>query len=72
MKTKEETFTDPILSRVESKKGTTETQDGTVNNVITFQQTNNNHQHNESGEIGDTLVQVLTSPNIAKHQAQKL
>ena len=33
------------------------------NNVITFKQTSNNHQNNESEEIGDTLVEVLTSIN---------
>ena len=31
------------------------------NNVITFQQANSNHQSNESTEIGDTLIEVLTS-----------
>ena len=29
--------------------------------MIIFQQTNNNHENNESKEIGDTLVEVLTS-----------
>ena len=33
------------------------------NNVIKFQQTNSNHQNHESEEIGDTLVEVLTSIN---------
>ena len=50
-KTKEETFTDLILGTEENK------------NVITFKQTSNNHQNNESEEIGDTLVEVLTSIN---------
>ena len=38
------------------------TQDN-FNNVITFQQANSNHQNNESEEIGDTLVDVVTSIN---------
>ena len=33
------------------------------NIVTTFQQANNNKQNNESEEIGDTLVDVLTSIN---------
>ena len=36
---------------------------GNSNKVITFKQTSNNHQNNESEEIGDTLVEVLTSIN---------
>ena len=32
-------------------------------NVITFKQTSNNHQSNESEEIGDVLVEVLTLIN---------
>ena len=31
--------------------------------MIKFQQTNSNHQNHESEEIGDTLVEVLTSIN---------
>ena len=33
------------------------------NNVTFFKQTSNNHQNNESEEIGDILVDVLTSIN---------
>ena len=36
---------------------------GNSNNVITFQHTKNGHQNNESEEIGDILVEVLTSIN---------
>ena len=32
-------------------------------NALTFKQKTRNHQNNESEEIGDTLVQVLTSIN---------
>ena len=32
-------------------------------NSITFIQKSNNHQNNESEEIGDTLVEILTSIN---------
>ena len=32
-------------------------------NEITFKQKSNNHKINESEEIGDTLVEVLTSIN---------
>ena len=33
------------------------------NTVITFQHTNSNHQNNESEQIGDILVEVLTYIN---------
>ena len=56
----EETITDLISITEESKKDATETQDN-FNNVINFRQANNQHQNNESKEIGDTLLEVLTS-----------
>ena len=41
-------------------------------NVITFQKTNSNHQNNESEEIGDTLVEVLTSINRQKSSTETI
>ena len=62
-KTKEQTFTDLILGTEETNKDATETQ-GNSNNAITFKQKSNNHQNNESEEIGDTmLAEVLTLIN---------
>ena len=60
-KTKKEIFTDLILGAEVSKKDTIR-QDNS-NNVITFQQTNNNHQNNESDQIGDRLAKVFISIN---------
>ena len=59
-KTKEETFTDLILGTEENS------------NVITFKQTSNNHQNNESEKIGDTLVEVLTSINRRTSSAETI
>ena len=42
------------------------------NNVRTFQQSNNNHQNNESEEIGDTLVEALTSINCRTSSAETI
>ena len=61
-KTKQETFMDPILGTKESNKNTKETQSKSKN-MITFQQTNNKHQNNESEKIGDALEQVLNLIN---------
>ena len=33
------------------------------NNVLTFKQKSDNHQNNESEQIGETLVEILTSIN---------
>ena len=64
IKTKEETFIDLILGTEESNKDTQRNprQDNSKNK-ITFKQTSSNHQNNESEEIGDTLVEVLTTIN---------
>ena len=61
-KTKEETFTDLILGTEQQGNNRISRQDN-FKNVIIFQQTNSNHQNNESEEIGHTLVEILTSIN---------
>ena len=62
-KTKGQTFTDLILGTKEINKDTTKPRQDNSNNAINFKQKRNNHQNNESKEIGDTLVEVLTSIN---------
>ena len=59
-KIKEETFTDLILGTEENNKDTTETYDRATWYI---KQASNNHQSNESEEIGDVLVEVLTLIN---------